>query len=74
MFKMWEVGGQTGTSGRDLALWLFELARVLVRLDDLARFIVNANQGVVSAAAMLSPRIELPALWAARLILRKEPS
>ena len=27
--------------------WLFEIARVLVRLDHVASFIVNANHGVV---------------------------
>jgi hypothetical protein len=74
MFKMWEVGGQTGTSGRDLFtrqtisvtrvsqeseenpfkredattdLPFFELAFVLVRLDHVASFIVNANHGIV---------------------------
>jgi hypothetical protein len=35
------------------ALRLFEIARVLVRFDLVASFIVNANQGVTSAAAVL---------------------
>jgi hypothetical protein len=30
------------------ASWLFELARVLVGLDHVARFVVNANHGVMS--------------------------
>jgi hypothetical protein len=32
---------------------LFELARVLVRFDQVARFIVNANHGIVRAAEKL---------------------
>jgi len=28
-------------------MWLSELARVLVRFDHFARFIVNLNQGIV---------------------------
>jgi hypothetical protein len=35
------------------ALRLAEIARVLVRLDHVARFLVNANHGIASAAAML---------------------
>jgi hypothetical protein len=34
-------------------LWLFEIARVLVRLDHIARFIVNANQAIMPAAEKL---------------------
>jgi hypothetical protein len=30
-------------TARDLTLWLFEVARVLVRLDDVASLIVSAN-------------------------------
>ncbi|SRR6266581_1081330 len=37
-----------------MSLPLFEIARVLVRLDHVAWFIVNANHGIVRAAAKLS--------------------
>jgi hypothetical protein len=33
--------------GRPNFLRLFELARVLVRFDDIASFIVNANHGIM---------------------------
>jgi hypothetical protein len=38
--------GETVTS----VLWLLEIALVLVRFDHVARFIVNANDSIVSAA------------------------
>ncbi len=36
-----------------VTLELFEIARVLVRVDHVARFIVNANHGVMGAAEKL---------------------
>jgi hypothetical protein len=36
---------------------LFEIARVLVRFDHVARFIVNANHGIVRAEAVRVPRM-----------------
>jgi len=35
------------------ALRFFEVARVLVRFDQIARFIVNANHSMMRSAAML---------------------
>jgi hypothetical protein len=36
-----------------LALWFYEFAVVLVRLDYVARFIENANHSIMGAAAVL---------------------
>ena len=42
----------TSIDGSD-TLWFFEFSRVLVRLDHVARFIINANHGATRSAAML---------------------
>ena len=34
-------------------MWLFELARVLVRLDHVANVIIHANHGMMRSAVML---------------------
>jgi hypothetical protein len=43
--------GMSGRSAERKPSPLFELACVLVRLDHVARFIVNANHGIMRAAA-----------------------
>jgi hypothetical protein len=37
----------TRETGKKVNSWLFEIARVLVRLDHVASFIVNANHGIM---------------------------
>ena len=45
--------GMSGRSAERKPSPLFELARVLVRLDHVARFIVNANHSIMRAAEKL---------------------
>jgi hypothetical protein len=42
------LGSEISRNGNKHALSVFELARVLVRLDHVASFIVNADRGIIA--------------------------